>query len=62
MVKFNGINYTYIAPAKANYIAYAFTNGQLSYPATVLMDGKGAVNKVVLGFRVANDFIQDIKI
>ena len=62
MVKFNGINYTYIAPAKANYMAYAFTNGQLSYPATVLMDGKGAVNKVVLGFRVANDFIQDIKI
>ena len=43
-------------------MAYAFTNGQLSYPATVLMDGKGNINKVVLGFRGANDFIQDIKI
>lgn len=62
MVTFLGINYTYIAPAKANYMAYAFTNGQLSYPATVLMNGKGDVNKVVLGYRSASDFINDIKI
>lgn len=62
MVSFLGINYTYIAPAKANYMAYAFTNGQLSYPATVLMTGKGDVNKVVLGYRSASDFINDIKI
>ncbi|GGE92518.1 Protein of unknown function, DUF255 [Chishuiella changwenlii] len=62
MVTFLGINYTYVAPAKANYMAYAFTNGQLSYPATVLMNGKGDVNKVVLGYRSALDFINDIKI
>lgn len=62
MVTFLGINYTYIAPAKANYMAYAFTNGQLSYPATVLMNGKGDVNKVVLGYRSVSDFINDIKI
>lgn len=62
MVKFMGIQYTYIAPAKANYMAYAFTNGQLSYPATVLMNGKGDINKVVLGYRSSTDFINDIKI
>lgn len=62
MVKFMGIQYTYIAPAKANYLAYALTNGQLSYPATVLMNGKGDINKIVLGNRSSSDFITDIKI
>ncbi|UWX65954.1 thioredoxin family protein [Empedobacter stercoris] len=62
MVKFMGIQYTYIAPAKANYLAYALTNGQLSYPATVLMNGKGDINKIVLGYRSSSDFITDIKI
>ncbi len=62
MVKFNGINYTYIAAAKVNYFAYAITNGQLSYPATVLMDGNGEMSKLVLGFRSVNDFMTDIKI
>jgi len=62
MVSFLGINYTYIAPAKANYFAYAFTNGQLGYPATVLTNAKGEINKVVSGYKNANDFINDIKI
>lgn len=62
MVKFMGIQYTYIAPAKANYLAYALTNGQLSYPATVLIKGKGDINKIVLGYRSSSDFITDIKI
>lgn len=62
MVNFLGINYTYISGARANYLAYALTQGRLSYPATVIMDSKGNTEKLVLGYRSPKDFSSDIKI
>jgi len=62
MVSFLGINYTYIAGARANYLAYVLTQGRLSYPATVVLNSKGDSEKIVLGYRSAQDFSQDIKI
>ena len=62
MVSFLGINFTYITAAKANYLAYVMTNGRLSYPATVILDSKGNAEKIILGFRSAENFTSDIKI
>ncbi|QTV06818.1 thioredoxin family protein [Faecalibacter bovis] len=62
MVSFLGINFTYIAGAKANYLAYVMTNGRLSYPATVILDNKGNTDKIILGYRSAENFTSDIKI
>lgn len=62
MVSFLGINYTYIDGAKANYLAFIFSQGRLSYPATVVIDSKGNTEKLVFGYRSASDFKEDIKI
>lgn len=62
MVSFLGINFTYIPAAKANYLAYVMTNGRLSYPATVVMDSKGNAEKIILGYKSAENLISDLKI
>lgn len=62
MVNFLGINYTYISGARANYLAYVLTQGRLSYPATVVLDHKGNTERLILGYRSAKDFSEDIKI
>ena len=62
MVSFLGINYSFIKPAKANYLAFVMTGGRLSYPATVVIDNKGIAEKLIFGYRSAVDFTQDIKI
>lgn len=61
-VSFLGINYSYIEPARANYLAFVMTGGRLSYPATVVLDDKGIAEKLIFGYRSVEDFKQDIKI
>ena len=62
MASFLGINYSYIEPARANYLAFVMTGGRLSYPATVVIDNKGIAEKLIFGYRSVADFSQDIKI
>lgn len=62
MVSFIGINYGYIPPAKANYLAYTLMGGRLSYPTSLILNQKGEVQKSIVGYRTTTEFLTDIKI
>ncbi len=62
MANFLGVNYAFNSAIRSNFLAYVFTQGRLSYPATIVVNNEGASQKIIFGYRSPNDFGQDIKI
>lgn len=61
MVNFLDVNYTYIPPVKANYLAYVMMGGRMSYPTNVVLNNKGEIQKTITGYRSAVEFLADLK-
>lgn len=61
-VSFLGINYSFVVPMRANFLAYVLSQGQLSFPATIVLDNNSTTKKIIYGFRSPQNFSQDIRI